>query len=95
MKAFREFVTLTADGVHQHNIKLKRLEESHTFTLPHVYYISNKRQGRKGGFYFLWNIFGGNTEMDNHIDETLSPIVHPDLNSFLMILQTPKQGLLF
>lgn len=33
MKAFREFVTLTADGVHQHNIKLKRLEESHTYFL--------------------------------------------------------------
>lgn len=49
MKAVREVVTLTADGVHQHNIRLKGLEGSHTFTLPHVYNISEERQGRKGG----------------------------------------------
>lgn len=40
MKAFRDVVTLTADGVHQHNIRLKRLEESHshTFTASCVLY---------------------------------------------------------
>lgn len=94
MKAFREIVTLIADDVHQH-IRLKRLEDSHTFTLPHMCYISKERQGRKGDFNFLWNFFGGNTEMDNHTDETLLPIVHPDLIPFLMILQTLNQGFFF
>lgn len=42
MKAFREVV------IHQHSIRQKRLEEGHSFTLLHVYYISKERQGRKG-----------------------------------------------
>lgn len=33
--------------------------------------------------------------MDNHTDDTLLPIVHPNLILFLMILQTPKQGFIF
>lgn len=54
--------------------------------------ISVKRdKEERGNFYFLWNLFEGNTEMDNHEDETLLPTVHPDLIPFLMILQTPKQ----
>lgn len=30
-----DFVTLTANGVYQQSIKLKRQEDGHTFTLPH------------------------------------------------------------
>lgn len=45
-------MTLTANGVHQHSINLKRQEDGHTFTLPCVYYVSKGRQGRKGASSF-------------------------------------------
>lgn len=74
-------MTLTANGANS----IKSQQDSHTFTLAHVYYMSKRRQGRKAASR---NLFGGGTERDSNRDDTLLPIVHPeDLIPFVMIFK--------